>query len=508
MKSPTPTFESRDMKSPRFLCLAATLLAGVGSVSAQYVPPPPLRPFAGFINEWLRKDDPYLAAWDIGGQLRLRYETRQGGLVAGAPGSLDFRDHGADVYNNYLLTRLRYRVGYTDKWWSTLVEGRSSFAMDDDRWASTVGAGRRGEGPESDTVDLHQAYLMVGNHKEFPVSVKVGRQELSYGDERVIGAFAWNNNGRVFDAAKLRWQNAWFAADVFTGRVVIPLDNAFNVANDYDWFSGIYATSTQIPKHSLDVYFLSRNSAPGAATAVPFPQTPQPGARDIYTLGVRLKSKPGDLGRWDYLLEAMEQFGNFKDTRAGAPTQRLDHQAYALAAQGGYTFTESWSTPRLALEYAYGSGDNNPQDGKHGTFENLFPTNHKFYGYADYFSLQNLHDVRPMLTLKPTPRVSLALEGHLFWLANTSDSLYTVGGAPRGGVTTTPGTGYGINPTYGSFVGSELDFIAGYALTRYAQVEAGYAHFFHGGYISQSLSAPSRGASDSDWGYLQLTVNF
>ena len=488
--------------------LTAAMLAGAGSLWAQYTPPPPLRPFPGFFNEWLRKDDPYMAAWDIGGSLRMRAETRQGGAVAGAPGSLDFRDHGSDVHNNYLLTRLRYRLGYTDKWWNALVEGRSSFAVDDDRYASTVGAGRRGEGPESDTADLHQAFLSLGNHKEFPLSFKVGRQELSYGDERVIGAFAWNNVGRVFDAAKLRWQNSWFGADVFTGRVVVPVDNHFNVANDYDWFSGVYATSLLIPKHTLDVYFLSRNSAPGASTAVLFPQAPQPAARDIYTIGVRLKSKPGELGRWDYTMEAMEQFGNFKDTRAGAPTTRLDHQAFALAANGGYTLTDTWSTPRFGLEYAYGSGDDDPQDGKHGTFENLFPTNHKFYGYADYFSLQNLHDIRPMLTLKPSPRISLALEGHLFWLAEPNVNLYTVGGAPRGGVAATPGTGYGINPGYGSFVGSEIDFIAGYALTRYAQLEAGYAHFFHGGYISKSLSAPTRGARDADWGYLQLTVNF
>jgi len=47
---------------------------------------------------------------------------------------------------------------------------------------------------------------MIGNHKEFPVSLKVGRQELSYGEERLVGAFAWNNIGRVFDAVKVRWQ--------------------------------------------------------------------------------------------------------------------------------------------------------------------------------------------------------------------------------------------------------------------------------------------------------------
>src|SRR5882672_5861779 len=102
-------------------------------------------------------------------------------------------------------------------------------------------------------------------------------------------------------------------------------------------------------------------------------------------------------------------------------------------AQAGYTFANAWAKPRLGMEYAHGSGDSNPKDGTHETFENLFPTNHKFYGYMDFFSLQNIHDIRAIAQIKPHPRLSLAVEGHAFWLANTHDSLYTVAGTPRGG---------------------------------------------------------------------------
>ena len=80
--------------------------------------------------------------------------------------------------------------------------------------------------------------------------------------------------------------------------------------------------------------------------------------------------------------------------------------------------------------------------------------------------------------------------------------------APRGGVATTPGTGFGINANYSSFVGSEFTAIAGWAVTRFAQLEAGYGHFFHGDYISQTWSAPGFGARDADFAYAQVTVNF
>jgi hypothetical protein len=475
---------------------------------AQYVPPPPPTPFPGFLNEALRKNDPYMTQWDFGGSVRSRYEVKDGYGIPGTPGSMDFRAENADVSNDYLLNRVRFRVGYTDQWWSALAEGRSSFVFGDDRFASTAPVARQGDGPESDTIDLHQAFVTVGNHKEFPLSAKVGRQELSYGEERLVGAFGWNNIGRVFDAAKVRWQNAWFGADFFTGRVVIPEDGTFNVNNDYEWFSGVYATSTKIPKHTLDAYFFARNAQPEAASAEPSPQAPQPSARDIYTVGARLKSKPGEFGPWDYLLDAAGQFGNFLDTRAGAPPGRLDHEAFMVVAQGGYTLADTWATPRLGIEYAFGSGDSDPLDGRHGTFENLFPTNHKFYGYGDLVSLQNIHNVRLILQGKPHPRVSAAIEGHLFWLADTSDNFYNVGGGTRGGVGATPGTGFGVNPGYDSFVGSEIDFVVGWAATRFAQLEAGYAHFFHGEYIAQSLSAPTHGARDADFFYLQVNMNF
>ena len=180
-----------------------------------------------------------------------------------------------------------------------------------------------------------------------------------------------------------------------------------------------------------------------------------------------------------------------------------------FVAQGGYTFADAWATPRLGFEYSYSSGDSNPTNKTHETFDNLFPTNHKFYGYMDFISLQNIHDVRGIFQLKPTPRLSLAVEGHAFWLADTHDNFYNVGGAPRGGLTTTPThNGYGINPTYDSFLGTELDIVGGYALSRNTQVEIGYGHFFTGSYIESSLSAATHGSRDADYLYLQTVINF
>jgi len=504
------------MKIKLFTLLPVTLLAvsiSVTRLRAQYAAPS-AGPFVGFANEALREHSPPMTNLDLGGSIRLRYEVKEGFGIPGVAGSMDFRAHGADVSNDYLLSRIRFHAGISQSWWSAYVEGRSSLAASDERFAypnAPLVAGtsrRKGDGPESDALNLHQAYLYLGN-PSFPVSLKVGRQELNYGDERLVSVNPWNNIGRTFDAVKARWQSPWISVDAFTGRIVIPEDGRFDVDNDYEWFSGLYASTTEVPRHLVEGYFYARNASSQAIAAEPSPQeTPLPSARDIYTVGFRLKSKPRELGPWDYSLQAAGQWGDFRDIRRGANSPRLDHRAWMAIIQGGYTFTNLWSTPRLGLEYSYASGDSNPNDNKHETFDTLFPTYHAYYGYMNFFSLQNIHDVRAILQCKPHPRVSLALEGHGFWLADTHDSFYSANGTPRGGLGTTPSTGYGINPSYGNFVGTELDAIAGWAVTRFAQLEVGYGHFFTGDYIRQSLSSPAFGNKDANWCYLQLNVYF
>ena len=502
------------MKKHKLLLLTSTTALLARGAFAQYTPPPPPVPFPGFINDHLRKQDPYNAVWDIGGSIRLRYELKENGL--GLPPANDFRDFtpaGAQNDNGYFSDKVLARIAYTDKWWSAYVEGRSSSTIGDDR--SRTGAGAvpgAGIGPESDgPIDLHQAYFTLGNHKEFPLSLKVGRQELSYGEERLVGAFAWNNIGRVFDAAKVRWQNSWFAAEAFTSKLVLPVDGSFNLWNDYNTFSGLHLTTKKVPKNTTELYFFARNDEVGSTFAdpkavLPF-QLAAPAARDIYTVGGRLKSNPGDFGNFDYTSEGAYQFGNWK---AATNSTRLEHDAFAFVANVGYTLPDTFGTPRFALEYAFASGDSNPTNGTHGTFDQLYPTGHKFEGYMDLASWQNIHDVRGIFTLKPTPALSLALEGHLFWLADTADNFYNKGGVARG-AGATAGTGFGRNPTYDSYLGAELDVVAGYAVNKFVNLEAGYGHFFVDKYIEQtwsSTASPGFGAVDADWFYVQTVIRF
>ena len=457
---------------------------------------------AGLVNDWLRDQAPELKAWDFGGQLRVRWEHKEYYAAPGQPGAVDFRKVGGNPDNTYLLLRETVHLGYQGDWFGGFVEGRGSSSTGDDRNPNL----------ESNAFDLHQAYLTLGNKEQFPLVGKVGRQEISYGDERLVGAFDWNNIGRSFDAVKLNYSGKDFWVDGFVSRVVIPTDNHFDVSNDYDTLSGLYGSSTSlVPWQETQLYFFSRNTGKGSPNLQTGALVPLASPRDIYTMGFRVKSKPGQLNGFDYGVEGAFQLGRYVGASGTAPNavigKSLDQEAYAGHLEGGYTFAKAWAKPRLGVELNYASGDDNSSDTTHGTFDQMFPTGHKFSGIMDFYSWQNVEDARVSLTLKPAKAVTLVTSYRGVWLATTADSFYQVNTAARSGGTTGGHNGYAVNPSYGSFVGTEFDLTLNYAITPYAAIQGGYGHFFVGDYIKQSLSAIG-GAHDADYIYLQTTLNF
>src|SRR5258708_34943419 len=205
-------------------------------------------------------------------------------------------------------------------------------------------------------MDLHQAFVQIGNPQNFPLIAKIGRQELVYGDERLIGQSDWTNVRRTFDAAKLRYEVEGFWGDAFVSHPVVVWSDHFNESDDQDWLSGIYASTTKlIPWQQSEVYFLARNTGTGSPQFYGPPPDPQGATpRDIYTIGLHFKSLAGKLGGWDYNLEAAGQFGQFKETTAGAPTSVAGknpvQQASSAVASGGFRLGDAPGPPRGGME--------------------------------------------------------------------------------------------------------------------------------------------------------------
>lgn len=474
------------------LVATGALLAACAAV-AQGQTSTPAKPASTLVNGWLREGSPAFEAWDIGGQFRLRYESFSGANAAFP--TRDFQRTGVDNDNNFLLLREKIHVGYTPVPWVTAyVEARDSSAAWDEAPTN----------PGTDVFDLHQAYLRLGDPKQFPVTLKVGRQELIYGDERLIGASDWGNVPRSFDAAKLRYEKDGNWVDLFTGRVVLADNHNFNVVDDYDWFSGFYGSCKDIvPDANTEVYVLSRNSGAGTAaagtrgTAVAIPQNSAAGTpRDIYSIGTRVQSHPGKWKGWDYTLEFVQQLGSIN-----VAGKRLDQDARAVAATVGYTFNQVSIKPRVSVGFDYSSGDDNPNDGTSHTLDNLFPTNHKHYGMMDYIGWRNIQSPRVGLSAKPAKGLSVSADYLLFRLDDDRDLFYPQGGGGRSAL------GYGRNSGFSKFIGSELDLDATYVATQWLSFRGGYGHFFAAGYLEDS-KAKLGGSADADWVYIQTTFTF
>ncbi|HYM13631.1 MAG TPA: alginate export family protein [Bryobacterales bacterium] len=380
----------------------------------------------------------------------LRFSGEYRGRMEGFTGG-GFKNNSNDLY---FLNRLRLNMKLQpEKWLKFQFQAQDARVLGKNQTPAAP--------PYQDTMDLRLAYMEIGNTESGSAGLRVGRQELAFGEERLVGNVNWLNTARSFDAVRTTLRHGGYRLDAFASTVVVAKDGAFNHSQAGNDFHGLYGGIEKlVPNAVIEPYVFWRLS-PLLLT-----ERGTPGHLDFKTVGVRWAGKlPAN---FDYSTEIAGQTGSLGTDSIGA---------WAGHWLAGYTFTKTRYKPRLVAEYNYASGDRDPHDGKRGTFDQLYPTGHDKYGLADQVGWKNIHHVRGGVELKPRAKWLVMGKYNVYWLASARDALYNAAGNPIARV---------ADGSAGRDVGQEIDTQAVYNLNRHVQLAGGYAYMMPGAFLKKA----------------------
>ena len=197
---------------------------------------------------------------------------------------------------------------------------------------TTVGyaAGASNTGAENSMLDLHQGYFDLRKLFDMPLTVRVGRQEIVWGDHRVLGNFVWSNVGRVFDAGRFMWDTDTIHAEVIAAKVD---EDGFLLngqtsgtaggsgGSDENMYAAQLAFKKLIPSALLELMYINKSDQDDSAANSTLAATGNTAAAgdpiNILTLVLGLTVKCRILDAIDYSLESHVQVGNYGRAKSG-----------------------------------------------------------------------------------------------------------------------------------------------------------------------------------------------
>lgn len=394
-------------------------------------------------------------SFDIGGEYRMRAHFEQNIRGLGLTGTDDqFLLHRTRLYGDF-------RISPDVRFFAEMLDAESNF---------------ENFGPRSievNRVDMQNLFvdarLLAGSNGT--LTARVGRQELLFGNQRLVSPLDWANTRRTFEGANLIWKQNEVTLNTFWTQPVQVEPGGFDSPDREQEFMGLYSSFTGKDKQTIDAYLLRYLNRRGANDFA------------FNTTGLRWQGSQGDI-LWD--TEAAVQFGDNTDGSS--------HGAGMFTLGLGRKFSSAAWNPVVWAYYDYASGDG-VRGGGNG-FHHNFPLAHKYNGFMDLFGRRNLEDVNFQLSLQPNERVKLLLWYHYFFLATQSDTPYSVIMTPFN-----PGNAPGS-----SDLGHEVDLLGSFTISSRSNLVLGYSHFFSGDYYSTTSGVPYDG--DASFFYSQWTVSF
>ena len=305
-------------------------------------------------------------------------------------------------------------------------------------------------------------------------STRVGRQVISYDNQRIFGEIDWLQQGQSHDAAVVSYKK---------GKHQLDFGAALN-ADSEDLFRNLYTTNYKNMQYAWYHTDFSNFQMSLLALNTGF-QYEQPATTNleidyIQTFGTFLKYKKNKL---DADLSLYAQTGKGKLT-----SNNTTVNAYNVGVNINYAVTNE---VKAGLGYEYLSGkDQTDTENIIKSFNPIFGTNHAFNGFMDYFYVGNhkntvgLQDVYLKLNYAPN-KWNFAVTPHVFMTAADVKN---------------PFTAYAMD----DYLGTEVDITVGYALHKNIGISAGYSQMFG----TETLEVLKGGNKDLDNNWAYVMVNF
>jgi hypothetical protein len=364
-------------------------------------------------------------------------------------------DDGQTARTALFLNRLRLNISVEPtNWFRLYFQGQDAEAF------SPVS----GQGTEAlrNRADIRLGYAELGR-SEVGWTARLGRQELSIGDERLVAADnEWDTLGQSFDAVSLDWRRAEFHLWTFTGFRVEPRRRRPDPFDTASRISGVTFAWDRGGSGLVQPYLLWKR---GGET---FDLQGHAGHRDVAVPGLLVH---GVLpAAFDYSVEVAMERGHVADEPM---------RAWAGHWEIGWRPFGSGTGVRIDAEYNHASGDRDCADGQHGTFDDLYPAGFNRYGMADPFAWRNIRYPEVAIAAPVSRRWSMSAGVRAYWLADRKDALYQQGEEEVAHVSNATST----------WVGNHLHVSLAYRHSVRWRLAGGYARLQAGDYLRQAQLA-------------------
>jgi hypothetical protein len=352
-----------------------------------------------------------------------------------------------DADEGFLRTTVRaaLKAKYTAETYTVFTSFQEVFAFGDRPQISAAGNGNF-------RVQEAWADLKLGASS----SLKLGRQPLSYDDQRILGGLGWAQQARTHDAAVYKYKKNKFSLDL-GGALNTTVDEVYNTSALFSYRDMVFVRANS-KGEKLNFSFL------GLVNTFQDSNVDGSNKSSLITAGIHADYKLGALTLTSNLfLQEGERLGGV-DVKG----------AFLASLAAAYKLTDKSS---LTATVERISGRNSDS----AAFFPLYGTNHAFNGLIDRFYVGNhgnaggLNDFQLAYKTKISG-VALTLAGHYFTEQSDLDGM-------------------------GNDLGSEIDIVLAKKFKEFTLV-GGYSHFFE-----PSEVADIPGVKDTqNWAWAMLVI--